>query len=81
MVASYDLSKSAESVFQDFDKMRKILPADVLTGDDASKKEVIERMTRGSTSLTHILAHGDPGGKKKVVRKFFFFFFFQQGTT
>ena len=51
------------AVKQYCDELSQLLPTEPLSGSDASKQSVVERVVNGSASLVHMLGHGDPGGK------------------
>ena len=64
LVVSYEGSVMAQlSLFQYRQEFDALLPADALDDHDATKENVIERVTKGSASLVHFLVHGIAGGK------------------
>ena len=50
-------------LLEDFNELKTILPAEILSGSDATKEAVIKRMTSGSASLIHLLVHGTQEGR------------------
>ena len=65
LVVSYEDSFTTPlSQWECYKEFDALLPADVLVGNDATKESVIDRITKGSASLVHFLAHGTPGGKR-----------------
>ena len=63
MVSYEDNWLMRHSLLAQCDEMRRILPTDILSDSDATKDNVIERVTSGSASLVHFLVHGTPVGK------------------
>ena len=47
-------------------EMGEILPAVTLSGSDATKENVIERVKSRSASLVHFLVHGTPAGTRVI---------------
>ena len=64
LVVKYD-----DSIVLDMlgEELAQLLPAEVVSGDDATKENVIERVTSGSASLVHFLVHGTPGGRAESL--------------
>ena len=63
LMVMYDDSIVMESLKEQCAELRQLLPAEILSDSDATKENVIERMTNRSASLVHFLAHGTPGGR------------------
>ena len=64
LVVSHEESAEMQiSLFECREEFNGLLPAKVLDDGDATKENVIERITKGSASLVHFLVHGTPGGK------------------
>ena len=51
-------SNVLRAVKQHCDELSQLLQTEPLSGSDASKQSVIERVVNGSASLIHILGHG-----------------------
>ena len=65
----YDDSTVMESLKDQCTELSQLLPAEVVSDSDATKKSVIERVTSGSASLVHFLVHGTPGGRADRRRR------------
>ena len=65
LVVSYEKSTETQlSLLEYREEFDRLLSADVvLNDDDATKENVIDRVTKGSASLVHFLVHGTAGGK------------------
>ena len=64
LVVSYEKSVEAQLSLMEYrQEFGELLPADVLDEHDATKENVIDRVTKGSAPLVHFLVHGTPGGK------------------
>ena len=59
----YDDSVVMESLKEQCAELSQVLPAEILSDSDATKENVIKRVTNGSASLVHFLVHGTPGGR------------------
>ena len=63
LVVKYDDSITMDWLEFQHGELSHLLAAEVVSGDDATKENVIERVTSGSASLVHFLVHGTPGGR------------------
>ena len=63
LMMMYDDSIVMKSLKEQCAELSQLLPAETLSGSDLTKKKVIKRVTSGSASLVHFLAHGTPGGR------------------
>ena len=68
LVVKYDDSITMDWLEFQHGELSHLLPAEVVSGDDATKENVIERVTSGSASLVHFLVHGTPGGRADLRR-------------
>ena len=76
LTVMYDDSDVIQSLEEQCVELRKVLPAQTLSDSDATRANVIERVTSGSASLVHFLVHGTPGGRAGVLVLIFHVFFF-----
>ena len=64
LVVSHEPSLSMQLALLDYrEELNEVLPANSLCDDDATKKNVIDRVTGGSDPLIHFLVHGTLKGK------------------
>ena len=69
LVVKYDDSITMDWLEFQHGELSHLLPAEVVSGDDATKENVIERVTSGSASLVHFLVHGTAGGRADRHRR------------
>ena len=68
---SYEKSMMTQLALLEYrEEFDGLLPAHVLDGDNATKENVVDRVTKGSSSLVHFLVHGSPGGKDAASIEF-----------
>ena len=63
LMVMYDDLIVMESLKAQCAELSQVLPAHTLSGSDATKENVIERVTSRTASLVHFLVHGTPGGR------------------
>ena len=62
LVASYDDSVLKDKLERASKTLGDMFATEAVTGEDATKEAVLERMMRGPLSLVHFLVHGIPMG-------------------
>ena len=69
LVVKYDDSIVLDMLEEQCQELIQLLPAKVVSDADATKTNVIERVTSRSASLVHFLVHGTPGGRADRRRR------------
>ena len=68
LVVKYDDSIVLGMLEEQCEELNQLLPAEVVSDADATKTNVVERVTSGSASLVHFLVHGTAGGRADLRR-------------